>query len=106
MKKEISQLIQLVTKLLDIGNEGYLVAEGRLQLTLIHYGSHACILRVFSTQIVPTMNNKITAKELRQQFFDFFKSKGHVYVHSSSTIPHNDPTLLFANAGMNQVTAH
>ncbi|CAH8611697.1 unnamed protein product [Schistosoma intercalatum] len=48
------------------------------------------------------MNNKITAKELRQQFFDFFKSKGHVYVHSSSTIPHNDPTLLFANAGMNQ----
>ncbi|VDO55828.1 unnamed protein product [Schistosoma margrebowiei] len=40
--------------------------------------------------------------ELRQQFFDFFKSKGHVYVHSSSTIPHNDPTLLFANAGMNQ----
>ncbi|CAH8648927.1 unnamed protein product [Schistosoma rodhaini] len=48
------------------------------------------------------MNNKITAKELRQQFFEFFESKGHVYVHSSSTIPHNDPTLLFANAGMNQ----
>ncbi|CAH8562608.1 unnamed protein product [Schistosoma turkestanicum] len=48
------------------------------------------------------MNDKITSKELRQQFFDFFKSKGHVYVHSSSTIPHNDPTLLFANAGMNQ----
>ncbi|CAH8871047.1 unnamed protein product [Trichobilharzia szidati] len=48
------------------------------------------------------MNPKTTARDLRQQFFDFFKSKGHVYVHSSSTIPHNDPTLLFANAGMNQ----
>ncbi|KAH8862849.1 Alanine--tRNA ligase, cytoplasmic [Schistosoma japonicum] len=48
------------------------------------------------------MNNQITARELRQQFFDFFNSRGHVYVHSSSTIPHNDPSLLFANAGMNQ----
>ncbi|KAK4475111.1 hypothetical protein MN116_000766 [Schistosoma mekongi] len=48
------------------------------------------------------MNNKITAQDLRQQFYDFFNSRGHVYVHSSSTIPHNDPSLLFANAGMNQ----
>ncbi|THD18086.1 putative Alanyl-tRNA synthetase [Fasciola hepatica] len=48
------------------------------------------------------MNPETTANELRQQFFNFFKSKGHLYVHSSSTIPHNDPTLLFSNAGMNQ----
>ncbi|CBY38956.1 unnamed protein product [Oikopleura dioica] len=48
------------------------------------------------------MNTNITANEVRQQFLDFFKEREHPYVHSSSTIPHDDPTLLFANAGMNQ----
>lgn len=44
-----------------------------------------------------------TAKEIRQIYIDYFKKqKDHIYVHSSSTIPHDDPTLLFANAGMNQ----
>lgn len=44
-----------------------------------------------------------TARKVRQQFFDYFRSKDHTFVPSSSTIPYEDPTLLFANAGMNQV---
>ena len=48
----------------------------------------------------------LSAKEIRTQFIEFFKQKHeHLYVHSSSTIPLDDPTLLFANAGMNQVAA-
>src|ERR1700685_2994906 len=44
----------------------------------------------------------LTGSEVRRMFLDFFVSKGHKEVHSSSLVPANDPTLLFANAGMNQ----
>jgi alanyl-tRNA synthetase len=43
-----------------------------------------------------------SSNEIRQAFLDFFASKGHAVIASSSLVPHGDPTLLFTNAGMNQ----
>src|SRR5882762_7121137 len=44
----------------------------------------------------------MTSAVIRQQFLDFFRSKGHAIVPSASIVIKNDPTLLFTNAGMNQ----
>ncbi|XP_061532237.1 alanine--tRNA ligase, cytoplasmic [Phycodurus eques] len=48
------------------------------------------------------MDSSLRGAQIRQRFVDFFSRYEHRYVHSSSTIPLDDPTLLFANAGMNQ----
>ena len=43
-----------------------------------------------------------TLNDIRTSYLDFFKASGHEIVSSSSLVPHNDPTLMFTNAGMNQ----
>jgi len=48
------------------------------------------------------LSSNPSSNEIRQAFLDFFASKGHEVVASSSLVPHGDPTLLFTNAGMNQ----
>ncbi len=60
----------------------------------IHPINWWCILR----EIGPSMNSR----SIRTKFFDFFIARNHTKVASSSLIPAEDPTLLFANAGMNQ----
>ncbi len=44
----------------------------------------------------------MTTDEIRKSYLEFFKAKGHTLVPSDSLVPHNDPTLLFTGAGMNQ----
>ncbi|KAK6457760.1 alanyl-tRNA synthetase, cytoplasmic [Scheffersomyces xylosifermentans] len=57
-----------------------------------------------STSTTPIAStSEWTASKVRKTFLDYFTSKrSHTFVPSSSVVPHNDPTLLFANAGMNQ----
>ncbi|KAJ8281193.1 hypothetical protein GJAV_G00064570 [Gymnothorax javanicus] len=59
-------------------------------------------LNLLRKAAVSKMDSSLTAVQIREKFIDFFRRYEHQYVHSSATIPLDDPTLLFANAGMNQ----
>ena len=48
------------------------------------------------------MSRPFSSADIRQAFINYFAENGHTPVASSSLVPHNDPTLLFTNAGMNQ----
>jgi hypothetical protein len=61
------------------------------------------IARAAAMTAQPPQHGPWTAPRIRDAFFDYFRAKNHTFVPSSSTIPYEDPTLLFANAGMNQV---
>ena len=49
---------------------------------------------------------KLSSKELRQKYLQFFKEKGHKQIPSSSLIPDNDPTVLFTTAGMHPLVPY
>jgi len=55
-----------------------------------------------SNALCTNYNNQMTAKEIRQTYLDFFKSKQHQIVPLAPIVVKNDPTLMFTNAGMNQ----
>lgn len=52
--------------------------------------------------LLNSLRYKMQSREIRKKFIDFFKNRQHQVVSSSSVVPHEDPTLLFNNAGMNQ----
>ncbi|KAG1760339.1 tRNA synthetases class II (A)-domain-containing protein [Suillus occidentalis] len=63
--------------------------------------SHRIALRL-PLRMSSSYDGPWTARKVREEFFSYFRSKNHTFVPSSSTVPYDDPTLLFANAGMNQ----
>ena len=73
---------------------------GKYTVRNIHSGR---LLRTIERSHIK-MDASFTGEDLRRIFIEFFQNKyQHTFVRSSSVVPHDDPTLLFTNAGMNQV---
>ncbi|KAI0958702.1 Alanine--tRNA ligase, variant 5 [Taiwanofungus camphoratus] len=71
-------------------------------LILLYTTSLRRSTRNISSMACSSVSSTWTSSRIREEFFNFFRSKDHTFVPSSSTVPYEDPTLLFANAGMNQ----
>ena len=97
-------------------SSGSMILSGRVRLATAYLcRSHpssrylCCTTSLLSRKMSTSSQDDPSAwssARIRHEFFDYFAKNGHTYVPSSSTIPYEDPTLLFANAGMNQVSLH
>ena len=78
-----------------------------LYLLILQLSLRRSVKSVFQSSFVVAkglkMDASLTSKQIRQMFIEYFEKESHVHWRGSSTVPHDDPTLLFTNAGMNQV---
>mmetsp|Transcript_33509 Transcript_33509/g.94250 ORF Transcript_33509/g.94250 Transcript_33509/m.94250 type:complete len:1009 (+) Transcript_33509:45-3071(+) len=82
---------------------GFRIGTGRIILSSVGLEAGRRSRNWFSSSIgIMAADLEWSGERVRNTFIEFFKEHQHSVVHSSSVIPHNDPTLLFANAGMNQ----
>lgn len=106
VSSELLKPARRVTVLMRLIVNGlWLQSRSYLSRTSYPASKHSRVLVApISTSSMPDQQ-QWTAVQVRQEFFDYFGSKQHTFVPSSSTVPYDDPTLLFANAGMNQARA-